>query len=522
MRVLLRSTSLAVLLLLHAALGGCASEGYRDVSLPPPPAIDPLRSAQGSQTPRKLFVDLELKTARCEDYDPDKRRCGEGSFIAFSNLNRAAAAVVPGDRVLVRGGIIREQFLPVASGSEEQPVVFSPYKDESVVFRDIDKPAWLLKDKRYLTLEGFRMERVLGWARLENAHYNRVRNNDFFEAQARGTTGGFKVVNSHYNQVQNNRFKRGNDSLVLQASDRNLIENNQFEWARHSLLSVRCGNYNVIRNNRFHNERQKAMEVYDCEAISDAPYRLDATKRNLIEGNAFVHARASSRPHKYNAIQYAGQLGIVRNNLFHDSRGGAVNLQVYADEALYNYGHRIYANTFVANRCFALIDHSRGGARVGGHVYRNNLFYRNLDCSGLTRQVDLPWQDLDRKQNLLAETAPGFKHEPGGDFTPRAGSPLIDSGVFLTHTEQAGEGRALVVKDAAFFFEGAGVPGVAGDQIRLEGSDAGARILQVDIQAGQLLLDRPLKWQAGQGVALVYHGAAPEMGAYEFSPPQAK
>jgi hypothetical protein len=42
-------------------------------------------------------------------------------------------------------------------------------------------------------------------------------------------------------------------------------------------------------------------------------------------------------------------MGIVRRNIFHDNQGGGVHIQVYKDEALYNYGHRIYNNTLTGN-----------------------------------------------------------------------------------------------------------------------------------------------------------------------------
>lgn len=500
-------------------LSGCASQGLHDVQLPPPPDLSSQPQREITGTPRVLFVDLQIQAASCADYSPATRRCGAGVEFVFRDLNRAAAEASPGDRVWVREGVIRQRFAPAVSGFEGQPITFMPYQGERVVFRDINEPAWWLNGNRYLVLEGFHLRHVLGWGRLENAHHNTIRNNRFEEALARGTTGGLKVVNSHYNRIQSNRFQRGNDSLVLQASDRNLVADNQFEWARHSLISLRCGNYNVIRGNRFHNDRQKAMEVYDCEGVSDAPFRLDATKRNLIEGNEFNHTRESSRPHKYNAIQYAGQLGIVRRNLFRDSRGGGINIQVYADEALYNYGHRIYNNTFYKNHCFAMIDLSRGGSRVGDHVILNNLFHKNRDCEGGERQVELVWQGLDDKSNTLSESSPGFVDESGGDLSLQSGSPLVDAGVFLTKTLAAGEGRRLSVADVAFFFDGAGVPGVSGDQIRLEGGRETARVLAVDFSDGSLRLDRDLQWYEGQGVSLVFEGDAPDMGAYETSMP---
>ena len=133
--------------------------------------------------------------------------------------------------------------------------------------------------------------------------------------------------------------------------------------------------------------------------------------------------------------------------------------------------------------------------------------------------MELLWQGIDRKRNLLAEEAPGFVDEGGGDLSPRVGSALIDAGDFLTRTRTAGEGVELTVADAAFFFDGAGVPGVPGDEIQLEGGQAKARVVAVDLAQGVLRLDHPLQWRQGQGVALVFRGEAPDMGAYEVIVP---
>ncbi|MCU7812628.1 MAG: right-handed parallel beta-helix repeat-containing protein [Candidatus Thiodiazotropha sp. (ex Notomyrtea botanica)] len=496
-------------------LAGCASQSLQDVELPPPPQLASPSSDSELHQPRQIFVDVKLSRETCKDYDPHARMCGEGTHTAYRDLNHASSNVRPGDRVQVRAGVIREQFVPAVSGTEGRPISFQPYAGERVIFSGIQQPAWLLLDRYYLIIEGFRVEKVLGWGRLENAHYNEIRNNHFEAAQARGTTGGLKLTGSHYNRIEGNRFLRGNDSLVIQVSDRNLVADNYFEWGRHSLLSLRCGNYNVIRGNTFHNERQKAMEIYDCEGVSDAPYRLDATKRNLIERNRFIHARASSRSYKYNAIQYAGQYGIVRHNLFRDNLGGALNIAVYSDEALHNYGHRIYNNTFYANRCFGLINNSKGGARTGEHVMLNNLFYKNRDCQGGPHQVDMLWGGFDTKENALTEADPGFVSETGGDLRLNPDSAWIDKGRFLTRTLTKGRGRTLPLEDVAFFFDGAGVPTVSGDLIQLEGGSQSARVVKVDFSTSSLLLDETLTWHKGQGVSLTIGGSSPDMGAYE-------
>ncbi|HEY3245026.1 MAG TPA: hypothetical protein VGM03_16920, partial [Phycisphaerae bacterium] len=56
-----------------------------------------------------------------------------------------------------------------------------------------------------------------------------------------------------------------------------------------------------------------------------------------------------------------------------------------------------------------------------------------------------------------------------------------------------------------------------GDEIQLQGQTQTARIGKIDYDSNTLSLDRPLAWEAGQGVSLTYSGAAPDLGAFEFS-----
>jgi hypothetical protein len=45
-----------------------------------------------------------------------------------------------------------------------------------------------------------------------------------------------------------------------------------------------------------------------------------------------------------------------------------------------------------------------------------------------------------------------------------------------------------------------------------------ARITNVNHEANLITVDRVLTWALNQGISLVYEGAAPDLGAYEFEP----
>lgn len=80
----------------------------------------------------------------------------------------------------------------------------------------------------------------------------------------------------------------------------------------------------------------------------------------------------------------------------------------------------------------------------------------------------------------------------------------------------AASGTALPVDDARWFFDGYGIPGEAGDEIRLAGTEVTARVVAIDYDANVLTLATAVTWTAGQGVSPAWLGAAPDVGAVEL------
>ncbi|MBA1333043.1 fibronectin, partial [Candidatus Endoriftia persephone str. Guaymas] len=124
-----------------------------------------------------------------------------------------------------------------------------------------------------------------------------------------GSKSGIFFFHASHNRFINNTLKgNADDALSLVDSERNLVEGNSIRNAHHALWDIRCGNYNVLRNNYFYNERQKGGEVYDCDGqVKTRKY--NATRRNLIEANEFDYTANSGNKSPFSGIQYAGQQG---------------------------------------------------------------------------------------------------------------------------------------------------------------------------------------------------------------------
>jgi len=465
-----------------------------------------------------IYTDSSITGDCMGGYDPTTRSCGSGSAVAYRTLSGAVAVARAGDTVLLRGGAFHEALSPPRSGASDAYISFKSYPGETATLSGVNEPAIFLLNRSYLIIEELTVTDVLGWGRVESSNNVIFRNNRFSVANAHGTTGGLKFVKSRFNFILNNTFDEGHDSLVLQESDRNVVHGNTFTKARHSLLSVRCGNFNVIRGNRFYNADQKGAEIYDCEGTSDAPVKLDATKHNLFEGNAFAYSRASDRDYRYNGIQYGGQNGIVRRNVFYANQGGALNFQVYPNEALYNNGNHVFNNTFYNNRCYGLSASSASDrSRYFGNIVKNNIFYKNTDCSGRANQTSIGnTTAVKLESNTILTASPRFVDEARNDLQLTAGSPMVDTGAFVTRIVGAGTGKVLPVEDVGYFYDGFGIPGEIGDIIRLEGGSSTARVVRIDYTNRTLTLDQSLTWTRGQYLHLQYSGARPDMGAFEL------
>lgn len=324
--------------------------------------------------------------------------------------------------------------------------------------------------------------------------------------------------------------------------------------ASHTLWVIKCGNFNVIRDNYFYNEIQKIGEIYDCDNVGfDHEFTLhDATKYNLVEGNTFAKTNAYYSTSGGNGIQYAGQNGIIRQNVFYANNTG-LGMQNYSQEARFNTHNRVYNNVFHKNLCGGIttMDSSVGGFE--DNLFANNILNKNTDCE----RPDTPYQHVYRNDmsgyqfdtnnffsgnvgdNVIGhwgstgislvdaqntkpafyvnnlERDPQFVDEVNRYFTLEPTSPMIDAGRFLTATVGSGSGTTLVVDDAGYFYDGFGIAGETGDEIQLQGSNETAHIVEINYANHTITLDRALNWNAGQGVALKYNGTAPDMGAFE-------
>ncbi len=532
--------------------------------------------AGGDETPPiGIFVDPQIQPSDCSTYDPASRGCTGGSERAYQTLAGAAAAAGPGDTVLIREGTYSGPLIPQVSGEPGRPVIWRNYGTETVTITDASlSPAVDISGRSHLVIEGLVVTDVRRWLHALDSHHNIVRNNTFRRALDSGGSSktGIFFQEASFNKILDNTIEDSTqDNLSLIKSDRNLVAGNTFRLAAHTLWTIKCGNFNVLRGNHFHNQVQKIGEIYDCDAVGfDHEFTLfDATRHNLVEDNDFAYTASSGDSSPYSGIQYAGQQGIIRRNRFYQTVGPALQMTLYSDEARYNTGNRVYHNVFYQTD-FAGIEISGASYTFADNVFVNNILAESIFVANDTRWSwytgDLAGRPVQLKTGRLdgfvfdsncfygtppdedhlithgqrdsgydtqpqtvawwqnnhpavfincLEADPVFENAEAHDFRLKPGSTLINAGRLLTRTTAAGSGTSLPVGDATYFYDGYQIPGESGDEIQLEGQTQTAIILSIDYTANTLTLDRPLDWNADQGVSLKYNGSAPDVGAHE-------
>lgn len=227
----------------------------------------------------------------------------------------------------------------------------------------------------------------------------------------------------------------------------------------------------------------------------------------------------------------------IRNNIMINN--GSFCLESKEDQSSLACHNRIYHNTFYKNY-MALFYNCKG--TVNDNILKNNIFYKNRDYEIHKVVTGTPRKDYYLNNNIMGNPIyyypdgkvsvsylqseypnlwkynvslnPMFKDEEERDLRLQPSSPLIDGGVFLTQTRTQGSGKKISVEDAGYFMDGWGI--INGDTIQLEGKEQTATITHVDYKNNVITVDKPLVWNLGQKISLVYQGYAPDIGAYEY------
>jgi hypothetical protein len=508
-----------------------------------------------------LYVDGQITTASCTTYQPATRGCSGGTERAFKTLAGVNPVVLAGDTVMIRAGSYGDRISPAGSGTAGQAILYTRFGSEHVVITGV--PAISLDNRAYITVDGVTV-RVSGcggtcYAQIARSHHVTIRNSRMEQSvNQSGWPQGITIRrNSHHNQLLDNvignvGFSTTDDiGTVMEIgshdptdkSDYNLVQGNTIYHGGHDLVAV-AGNYNIIRNNYFHNEEWMSCARSETAGLCgnrlvviDGP--SSNAKYNVIEGNTFAFSGVPPDNDGSAGVSVRTGYTIIRRNLFYENDLAGLNLSTFTYTLNFPSPHdlrfnHIFHNVFFHNAFSALGTTFKpfeagitltnfDGPPITDVTIKNNIMWRNRWQQAVsyyrvdpTKQLETSnWREAGDPEFVRDDVTPDPFDPTLLDFRLQQASPAIDAGAFLTRTVAAGSGTQIVVEDAMYFIDGFGM--IAGDLVQLEGESVAVRVLFVDYVLHRLTVDRPLTWRAGQGVSLTYTGTAPDLGAFEMS-----
>lgn len=379
--------------------------------------------------------------------------------LPWATLQRSAAAVVPGDSVLVRAGTYQGGHF-TTSGTANARILLAAFPGETPVV-NADNP----QNQNGINLEGASFLTVRGFT-------------------VTGTTrAGIRAVNCQGVEIRANVLaQNGRWGILTGFCDDLLIEDNQASRSaiEHGIYVSNSGDRPVIRGNTIFGNNANGIHMNgDVTLGGDGLISNALVEANLIFDNGVAGG---------SGINCDGvQNSLIRNNLIFDSRASGISLYTI-DGGGPSSGNRVLNNTVIVG--------IPGNASAGrwalnvqdgatGTVLRNNIFFSHHSFRGAVDICAACLAGLDSNNNAFEDR-----------FTTDGGNTLLT----LTQWRSATGGDAasfVAVPDALF-------ASVAADDYRLAPAspalDAGAA--RADVPADLIGTPRP-------------QGAAFDLGAYE-------
>lgn len=477
----------------------------------------------------------------------------------WRTLAKANEALQPGDTAVLLSGRYEGAIAPVRSGEPGKMITYRGDASGRALVFGVKDAALELNRRDYIAIRDlhFNAAPKVHLARIRNCRFLELRDSTF--SDARDLWAPVLIDGAEFcrfdNLVVDGCLKSperldstggftGANLVDVHRSRRNVFSRLRTSRGGHTPFVIwNTCEFNVVRDCVFDSRWARNFEFFNAEST-------------LIERCAVVNAYHGSSSADTGAKLFIRN-SIFRRNLIVRNADTPLVAGSYSYPGFPPFGiqnSRFYGNTFAANggAGWAFGEFPKGDAVVVNNVFKNNLWSGNnpggdpvaIQFNRSVRpeenrfagnlfwgrkagdpviRVVWPPQHLTLREAEKAfpamfqnnmECDPAFVDAAADRYDLRPGSPAIDRGEHLTVTRSAGRGKVVAVADARYFYDGFGIPGEKGDEIRI-GTQA-ARVMARDLAANTLTLDRELRWQAGEPVNLPFSGIAPDPGAYEF------
>ena len=490
-----------------------------------------------------IVDDLAARVYYVDNRHPQTSDSNTGTITApLMTIQHAADILLPGDICLVSEGDYSERIVPARSGQSGNPITFKANGTVKIL-------GFQLANRQYIRIIGF-----------EFTHANSTAQ---YEAISMASSDGCEILDNYFHHTSimgiwmrqsaatNNTLISGNrfaymgsvpgsqigDLAIFVWGDNNIVEYNDISHVG-DFLNV-WGKNNVIRNNYFHDcyytdfPDYRDAEGHHVDVVqywSDARMILSSTlmENNLIMDNVIQHAHVVLLQNESNTTS---SHFIFRNNVM--ARIGS-----YPFSADHMQHIKVYHNTFVdvlssqtpkAYYCVSLTENATSGcvinnifynsARDGGYVYHVDSqsladFIGDYNLAFNSEIINATWTAPIRNEaHGILNRDPLFLSYANNDFHLHSQSPGVNAAGPLTTTVSSGSGHDVAVRDARCFFKGSSQD--MAEYIRVGVHDT-LRITEIDYTNNTIRINREITWGAGDNVSLIYRGAGPDIGAFEF------
>jgi hypothetical protein len=498
--------------------------------------------------------------------------------LATANSNASA-----GDVINLRAGTYGTGIAPSNSGTSGNVITYQAYPGETPTITTTNSISINLDGNDYIKVDGITVIDSRHWVFIQGgSDYNEIVNGTFHGKGVDIGDKGFMLrqiggpYNTH-NWIHNNTmYDSGyvnsscdDSSGVMNIggasgdfqSNYNTIENNILYSGGHHILET-FTEYNVIRNNVFHNESW--MTDPGCEGQPDSKtnnYQTDTNGKygnrniqiydgngrsgvfNLIEGNRIGHAGIPPDDNGAHNLVITSPKNIIRYNfIFKASSDGLYFKQGSGADSDNNraYNNTIYYSGYGQPLRTLL---RRDGVTVANgsayNVIKNNIIYdsKDDDCASLKVGDDCTTVNTYTNNWLTGDGDPLFTDTDVSDPTSttlpnlllQSGSGAINAGTYLTQANESGSSSTTLIVDDALYFQdgswGSSLANTQADWIAIGTVSNVVQISSINYSTNTITLASARTWSDNANIWLykdsaeniVLHGLAPDIGAHEES-----
>jgi PKD repeat protein len=316
--------------------------------------------------------------------------------LPWRTIQKAASTMVPGDKVIVKGGTYNERISQTTSGSPGNEIVFQVNSGDTVTCKGFTISG------SYVTVDGFKVDadnnnEVTGVGVYVSSGYVTVKNCFATECPLGGI---FFNQTSHHGYIYNNRCYHNGQNGIAVLGSYHLIENNEvWESVQHHPQAPNVGGADAD-GVRFHGDHHtfRGNWIHEPALMSD-PYNtnphIDAFQ--TFDGSAYGAPAATYCVFERNHVRHYQRTSTfmidgnahhltIRNNIF--EVGWGVNCCNSHDIFIYN-------NTFIGDLsitsgypdAFIADDGTVSNIEIKNNIsvnYKGNGNHRNLTgCTGL-------------------------------------------------------------------------------------------------------------------------------------------